>query len=73
MVEASRRYIPVFIDTLQDSRNTRRFGEHFGSYPVLRVHNLQGKDVGGRLDGNACCGDIPVQAVLDQLDHGMFP
>lgn len=67
MIKASRAFVPVFIDTLNDAETTRKFGEHYGSYPVLRVHDLKGKDIGGRLDGNACAGALPLEQVLDQL------
>ncbi|MGE3964565.1 MAG: hypothetical protein AB7I09_10730 [Planctomycetota bacterium] len=46
---------------------TRRFGENYGSYPVLRVHDLAGREIGGRLDGNPVAGRIPVAEVVAQL------
>jgi hypothetical protein len=67
VIQASRAFVPVFIDTLKDADTTRRFGEHYGSYPVLRVHDLSGKDIGGRLDGNACAGNLPLNQLLEQL------
>lgn len=67
MVQAARGYIPVFIDTLNDHETTRRFNESYGSYPVLRVHDLEGRDVGGRIDGNRVAGRIPVEEILRQL------
>ena len=57
----------MFIDTLGDSSQYKRFNEHFGSYPVLRVHDLQGKEIGGRIDGNRVAGRIPVSQLLDQF------
>lgn len=62
--------VPVFIDTLAPERPYERFGEHYGSYPVLRVHDHQGHDLAGRLDGNAVQGRLPVDAVLRQLEEG---
>ena len=59
--------MPVFIDTLGDASQYTRFNEHFGSYPVLRVHNLQGEEIGGRIDGNRVAGRIPVSQMLDQF------
>ena len=59
--------MPVFIDTLGDASQYKRFGEHWGSYPVLRVHNLQGEEIGGRIDGNPVGGRIPVSQMLDQF------
>ena len=34
---------------------------------LLRVFDLQGKDIGGRLDGNVVAGHIPLESVKDQL------
>jgi len=59
--------VPLFIDTLGDSSKYLRFNEHFGSYPVLRVHNLKGEEIGGRIDGNPVGGRIPVSQVLHQF------
>ncbi len=42
-------------------------GESWGSYPVLRVHDADGNDLAGRLDGNLVRGLIPVGDVLAQL------
>ncbi|MEW6279455.1 MAG: hypothetical protein AB1758_12570 [Candidatus Eremiobacterota bacterium] len=71
MIEASKDFVPVFIDTLKDHETTRRFGERYGSYPVLRVHDLQGRDIGGRLDGNPVAGRIPVEQVLEQVQRAL--
>ena len=30
-----RDFVPVFIDTLKDVPQTKRFGERYGSYPVV--------------------------------------
>ena len=62
--------MPVFIDTLNDLKTTRRFKERFGSYPVLRVHDHAGNDIAGRVDGNKVAGRIPVREVLDLLERG---
>ena len=62
--------MPVFIDTLDRSQPYERFGESYGSYPVLRVHDHAGNDLAGRIDGNAVRGRIPSQEVLDQLEQG---
>ena len=37
---------------------------------MLRVHDHEGRDLAGRLDGNAVRGEIPTQEVLDQLARG---
>lgn len=63
--------MPVFIDTLSDLKTTKRFGERYGSYPVLRVHDLLGKDVAGRIDGNRVAGRIPVAQVVAQMKAGL--
>lgn len=60
--------MPVFIDTLGDASQYKRFNENWGSYPVLRVHNLDGKEIGGRIDGNRVAGAIPVSQILAQFD-----
>lgn len=66
-MKASSDFVPVFIDTLKDLKTTKRFGEQYGSYPVLRIHNLDGKDVAGRIDGNKVAGKIPVAQILEQM------
>ncbi len=71
MVKASRRFVPVFIDTLKDLKTTRRFKERYGSYPVLRIHDHAEKDLAGRIDGNRVAGKIPVPQLLDQLRKGL--
>lgn len=58
----------MFIDTLGEQDAYRRFNENFGSYPVLRVHDLEGQDIAGRIDGNLVAGRIPVDEVIRQLD-----
>ncbi len=68
----SEKFIPVFVDTLKDRKTTRRFKERFGSYPVLRIHNLKGEEIGGRIDGNRVAGKIPVDQVLKQLNQGLL-
>ena len=60
----------MFIDTLKDVPTTKRFGERYGSYPVLRVHDLEGKDIAGRLDGNPVAGKLSVDQVLALLAKG---
>lgn len=70
MVEASRAFVPVFVDTLDRTQPFLRFGESYGSYPVLRVFDPAGRDLAGRLDGNAVAGAIPVEQVLAQLERG---
>ena len=67
MVEQAPAFIPVFIDTLKDLKTTKRFKERFGSYPVLRIHDLKGNDIGGRIDGNLVSGKIPVPQMLKQF------
>ena len=59
--------MPVFIDTLGDATQYKRFNENFGSYPVLRIHNLKGEEIGGRIDGNRVAGRIPVSQMLEQF------
>jgi len=66
-MEAVAEFTPLFVDTLQDLTLTRRFGESYGSYPVLRVIDLSGKDRAPRLDGNRVAGRIPVEEILAQL------
>jgi hypothetical protein len=67
----SARFVPVFIDTLTDSQTTKRFGESFGSYPVLRVHNLQGRDIAGRINTNLSAGIVPAAEVVEQMARGL--
>lgn len=57
----------MFVDTLDRSQPFKRFSEVYGSYPVLRVHDLEGRDLAGRIDGNLVAGRIPVEDVLAQL------
>ena len=71
MVVASAAFVPVFVDTLDRSKPYKRFGESWGSYPVLRVHDHNGQDLGGRLDGNRVRGRLTVDEVLAQLKRGM--
>ena len=59
--------MPVFIDTLGDATQYKRFNESFGSYPVLRVHNLKGAEIGGRINGTLVAGRIPVSQILAQF------
>ena len=70
VIEASKEFVPVFIDTLNDIQTTKRFQEKYGSYPVLRIHNLDGQDIAGRINGNLVAGRIPVVQVLKQLHYG---
>lgn len=69
VIQASESFIPVFVDTLKDHETTKRFREKYGSYPVLRVHNLRGQDIAGRIDGNTVAGRIPVVHVLKQMHY----
>ncbi|HEY4002919.1 MAG TPA: hypothetical protein VGO93_28865 [Candidatus Xenobia bacterium] len=71
IVKISHGFIPVFIDTLQDDATTSRFHENPGSYPVLRVHDLDGHDIGGRLDGNLVAGHLTVDQLKDQLRQAL--
>ena len=41
------------MDTLDPNQPYERFGESYGSYPVLRIHDHGGRDLAGRIDGNA--------------------
>jgi len=59
--------VPLFVDTLRDFKQTDRFNESYGSYPVLRVHDHQGEEIGGRINGNLVGGRIPVKQVLAQF------
>lgn len=58
------------MDTLDRRQPYEAFGESYGSYPVLRVHDHEGRDLAGRLDGNLVRGEIPVEQVLQQLEAG---
>jgi len=69
VIKASQEFVPVFVDTLKDIKTTKRFKEKYGSYPVLRVHNVKGQDIAGRLDGNLVAGQIPAFQVLKQLQY----
>ena len=62
--------MPVFVDTLDRSQPYERFGESYGSYPVLRIHDHDGGDLAGRIDGNLVRGEIPVEEVLAQFARG---
>ena len=62
--------MPVFVDTLNDLGTTKRFGEKYGSYPVLRVFDHQAKDLAPRLDGNPVAGLLPVADVLEGMRVG---
>ena len=42
----------------------------YGSYPVLRIHDHEGGDLAGRIDGNLVRGEIPVDEVLAQFERG---
>lgn len=70
VVAASHAFVPLFVDTLDRDQPYGRFGESYGSYPVLRVFDHEGADLAGRLDGNAVAGRIPVEDVLAQLARG---
>ena len=70
MIEASRHTVPVFVDTLNDLPTTERFGEHYGSYPVLRLQDFEGRELAGRLDGNPVAGKLTVAQVVEQLERG---
>lgn len=63
--------MPVFIDTLADHATTKRFGERYGSYPVIRVHDLEGRDLSRRLDGNPVAGRIPVEELEAEMEAGL--
>jgi hypothetical protein len=69
VIQASNEFVPVFIDTLKDLKTTKRFKEKYGSYPVLRIHDTQGRDIAGRIDGNLVAGRIPVVQVLKQMHY----
>ena len=70
-MKTSKKFVPVFIDTLKDLKTTKRFRESYGSYPVLRVHDLSGKDIAGRIDGNRVAGKIPVSQMLEQFEKAL--
>ena len=61
----------MFIDTLDRSQPYEHFGESWGSYPVLRVHDHEENDLAGRLDGNPVAGRLPVDDVLAQMARGL--
>ncbi len=67
----SKKFVPVFIDTLTDLKTTKRFHESFGSYPVLRVHDLQGQDIGGRLNTNPTAGWVAPKKVVRQMEQAL--
>lgn len=62
--------MPLFVDTLDRTQPFEEFGESYGSYPVLRIHDHERNDIAGRLDGNPVRGRIPVVEVLAQLERG---
>ena len=66
-MQASGDFVPVFIDTLNDLETTKRFGEKYGSYPVLRVHDLKGRDIGGRIDTNRTAGIVGATDLVKQF------
>jgi hypothetical protein len=70
-VELSHKFVPVFIDTLKDHSTTERFEENFGSYPVLRVHDLQGNDIGGRIDTNPTAGIVGTGELTEQMNRAL--
>ena len=61
----------MFVDTLDPGQPYEHFGESWGSYPVLRVHDHEEHDLAGRLDGNAVAGRIPTVQVLSQMAKGL--
>ncbi len=61
----------MFVDTRDRTKPYERFGESWGSYPVLRLHDHAGGDLAGRIDGNLVRGRIPVDELLDQLERGL--
>ena len=63
--------MPVFVDTLNDLKTTKRFHERYGSYPVLRIHDHDSQDLAGRIDGNPLRGEIPIEDLLAQLQKGL--
>ena len=48
-----------------------RFGERYGSYPVLRVFDGDGRDLTRRRDGNPVAGALPIDDVLALLRDGL--
>ena len=68
---ASADFVPLFIDTLDRDQPFERFGEIYGSYPVLRVHDHDEQDLAGRIDGNKVAGHIPIDEVIAQLEQGL--
>ncbi|MHB2018273.1 MAG: hypothetical protein ACYCW6_15085 [Candidatus Xenobia bacterium] len=70
MVRLSAGFVRVFVDTLHDDATTQRFHESQGSYPVLRVLDLDLSDLAPRLDGNPVAGAIPLGQVKQQLRDG---
>lgn len=64
-------FIPVFVDTLSDLKTTKRFKERYGSYPVLRIHDHDERDIARRIDGNPVAGKIPLADILAQMDVGL--
>lgn len=62
--------MPLFIDTLDRSQPFEQCGEMYGSYPVLRIHDHDGQDLAGRIDGNLVRGRIPVDEILAQFARG---
>lgn len=63
--------MPVFIDTLKDFETTSRFQERYGSYPVLRVHDLKGREIGGRIDTNRTAGIVGATELTDQFRQAL--
>ena len=70
MVRLSAGFVRVFVNTLRDDATTQRFHEFQGSYPVLRVLDLNLQDLTPRLDGNPVAGAIPLAQVKQQLRDG---
>lgn len=71
MLKASQDFVPVFIDTLKDIPTTERFEESVGSYPVLRVHDLEGHDIGGRIDSNPTAGNVSATEIVEQFQKAL--
>ena len=70
ILAASLDFVPVFVDTLDRAQPFEEFDEMYGSYPVLRIHDHERRDLAGRVDGNAVRGRIPVDEVLAQFERG---